>query len=388
MTEETALTASTAAPLDVSSALHLSFTGDLALNFSISPSIDQQGVDWYLEKIGGLFSQSDIAVANLEAALVSDGWQGLQHQRMQGPAHMTQVLRALNITDVCLANNHIMDDGLHGLTQTKHHIAQAGFGAFGAGLTLEEAQAPLVKTVKGRRLAFLGACDAPYAQYGYHRRQGGTAPTDKNSLHRQIEKARQFSDAVIVSLHAGTEFVSLPEPARIAIARSLIEAGALMVVQHHPHVIQGVERYKGGLIAYSLGNFLFNLSNNAYQAHPGAREGLVLHVTLDFDNTVKISNYWVDPILIDEHNRPTLAAPPDRQRILDHFEHCSHLLGDDEAVRRHWRELCQQNVKRGLKNIYYGLRSGNVPEVIRRLRYEARSDQRRYYLGLMGMDRL
>ena len=124
------------------------------------------------------------------------------------------------------------------------------------------------------------------------------APTvaflDKEQLLDDVRAARRKADIVIVSLHWGTEYAREPDPEQRAFAHQLIDAGATLVLGHHPHTPQPVERYHHGLIAYSLGNFVFDPTRDH------ARHGLLLHCTLARGRVVR---YRVTRTHI-EHSQP------------------------------------------------------------------------------------
>jgi poly-gamma-glutamate synthesis protein (capsule biosynthesis protein) len=124
-------------------------------------------------------------------------------------------------------------------------------------MDLAEAAAPAVLNVGGLSIAFLGAADRrsgtrQFAGAG----QWGVAPLDVGRLAEQIRDLRSQVDHVLVSLHWGEERFLIPSPAQIDQARTLAGAGASMVIGHHPHVLQGMERHNAAPILYSLGNFI------------------------------------------------------------------------------------------------------------------------------------
>jgi poly-gamma-glutamate capsule biosynthesis protein CapA/YwtB (metallophosphatase superfamily) len=155
-----------------------------------------------------------------------------------------------------------MDFGASGLRSIMEHLDKCGARYFGAGMTLGEAEAPLDIEIAGLRLALLGAPEFT-ASWASEDRPGLAPLSERRVLHRIVE-AKKKCDFVIVFLHADLEFVRHPAPCRQRLCRRLIEQGADMVVQHHPHVCQGLERYGGGLIVYSLGNHVFQVRGVEY----------------------------------------------------------------------------------------------------------------------------
>ena len=128
---------------------------------------------------------------------------------------------------------------------------------FGAGMNLDEAAAPAIVEAGGLRLAFLAAVDQRSGPYRFAAEdQWGVAPLDVDRLARQIRDLREQVHHVVVSVHWGEERFLIPSPVQIEQAHAIVDAGASIVLGHHPHVLQGLEFYRGAPIIYSLGNFI------------------------------------------------------------------------------------------------------------------------------------
>ena len=200
----------------------------------------------------------------------------------------------------CLANNHAMDYGQAGLDQTLGTLQAIGIETVGAGASQEMARRPAVVELNGLKVAVLG-----YAAARWNGSEDVPA-TDRvawaypDAVRADVEAVREEVDLVIVQLHAGTEYATEPSPDQVRFARAAIDAGADLVVGHHPHVTQTVERYKGGLIVYSLGDALFDIPRQA------TRRGYVLrvHATRDGLRQVELWPYWIvdaiQPRLLDD----------------------------------------------------------------------------------------
>ncbi len=132
---------------------------------------------------------------------------------------------------------------------------------------------------------------------------------------------------VVVSLHSGREYVDEPNAAQIEFSRTAIDAGALLVIGHHPHTLQAIEEYGGGLIAYSLGNFVFDLDAGDLESlGPRAFETVVLYVTVREDEVVDLR---MAPVFIDvAENRPRPATVEEAQAILERVEALNRLVGE------------------------------------------------------------
>jgi poly-gamma-glutamate capsule biosynthesis protein CapA/YwtB (metallophosphatase superfamily) len=220
---------------------------------------------------------ADVRFANLEAPLVGVGRPLFSTGvRLRMPPSARGMLELLGIDVVTLANNHLGDYGPDGVRSTLR--ALGSIRAVGAGADAEEAARPAFLEARGLRLAFLAACDD----------QGGGAGSNPGvnllrpaRLIRQVREARARADHVVVGIHTGIEFSTVPEPFFVALAHRLVDAGASVVAGHHPHVPQGVVSYRGGVIAYSLGDFAFDLSRDGEELSPEQRALNGLHPILE-----------------------------------------------------------------------------------------------------------
>jgi poly-gamma-glutamate synthesis protein (capsule biosynthesis protein) len=169
-------------------------------------------------------------------------------------------LQALGCDIVSLNNNHILDYHSQGFKETLTHLAANNIQYFGAGETRAVAKAPLQVDVNGLEITFVGyTTDAPNvdAPLAIEEPVGG-ASIDREQICSDVQSLRAGTDIVCVVFHWGHEYIRYPSPDQIATARAVIDAGADLVVGHHPHIVQGYEQYDDGLIFYSLGNFLFS----------------------------------------------------------------------------------------------------------------------------------
>ncbi len=171
------------------------------------------------------------------------------------------VLPRHGIRAVTIANNHAADLDGPGVIETALQLAKLGITAFGAART---DGGPRVETieVRGWRLGVIAA--TVWLNRGQRRAEAHVpllAPKDfARTIVPLVEAARKTHDLVIVTVHWGIQYADNPEAWQVAAARQIIDAGADAVIGHHPHLLQRIERYKHGVIAYSLGNFMFNNS--------------------------------------------------------------------------------------------------------------------------------
>jgi poly-gamma-glutamate synthesis protein (capsule biosynthesis protein) len=156
----------------------------------------------------------------------------------------------------------MMDFGPLALEDTLANLGEKGILYTGAGMDLDDARAPALMKVKGKTVAFLAySLTFPldfFASIG----RPGTAPGYAEFVKADIEKVRPHADLVVVSFHWGAELLTAAKDYQIELGHRAIDWGADLVLGHHPHVLQELEVYKGRLIAYSLGNFVFGSESN------------------------------------------------------------------------------------------------------------------------------
>jgi len=207
-----------------------------------------------------LFHDSTLSFVNLESPYSTRGTPApdKQYTFRGAPKHLT-FLTTLGISAVTLANNHTLDFGAGALEDTLDGLDALGVGHAGAGRDLDEAQAPCLLTVGGRTVAFLAASRViPVTTWNAGPNSPGLFTTyDPAALNAAIAAARQHADLVVVYVHWGEERNPYPKDYQVNMARGYIDAGADLVIGSHPHVLQGLEYYKGKWIAYSLGNLIF-----------------------------------------------------------------------------------------------------------------------------------
>lgn len=209
--------------------------------------------------------RSDLVVGNLETPLVrtlpEDSPIGLRY-RFGADAALAEHLRPAGFDALSLANNHAYDMRALGVEQTPEILAELGITALGAARVDDDEPSPFrVETMEreGWRIGFIAITTQSNIP-----ELAGVAPlplVEVVDIEAQVvplvEDARVAHDLVVVLVHWGQEYADEPEWTQRVAARALVEAGADLVIGHHPHVLQGIERHGHGLIAYSLGNFLF-----------------------------------------------------------------------------------------------------------------------------------
>lgn len=215
---------------------------------------------------------------------------------------------------VNLANNHALDQGANGLQFTRDFLTQQGIEYLGVGADLTEAWKPKFVVANGVKIGFVGASYASINDGGVARNNYVARVEDEELLKAAIESARKQSDFVVVTMHAGIEYVRLPDKTQVKFARAAVDFGADVVIGAHPHWVQVTEEYKGKMIYYSLGNFIFD------QRKPETILGLTLKIkiktTTDPDQRALLDSIEYMPVVIEKMGIPRMATPSEAKMIL------------------------------------------------------------------------
>lgn len=220
--------------------------------------------------------QADIAIGNLETSLTKEDndWVEKKYRFRNDPA-VALALSEAGFDLVSLANNHTMDYGPAGLIDTLAALRQADVLAHGAGKNAAQARKPVVIGLpNGLKLGFLAYSNTfPEAFWATHNGPG-TAFGHQQNVVQDVSSLKKEVDFVVVSFHWGREKYRTLREYQPILAHAAIDAGAGLILGHHPHVLQGVERYRQGLIFYSLGNFSFGSFS------PSAKTSVIAQINL------------------------------------------------------------------------------------------------------------
>ena len=276
--------------------------GDIYLGGSATNYLKQNGYAYPFEYTKNILHNADIAMANLEAPLTNrtDAFMEKEFVLKVSP-DAVGAIKSAGFDVLTLANNHIMDYGPGGLQDTVDILNKTGIKHTGAGKNSKAARTPVIVNIKNKKFAFLAYSLVFPKEYYATDDSSGTAQGVFDNIKSDIKNIKKDVDIIIISFHWGEEQMKYPKEYQVKFARLAIDNGASLVIGHHPHVIQGVEKYKNGLIFYSLGNFAFGSFG---QAIPERAEGLV--AILSFSQNGGISGEII-PLNVD--NRDVLFQP-------------------------------------------------------------------------------
>lgn len=314
--------------------LTVSAVGDMIFDRGVKSLIQSAGGRAPLAAVDGLLARADITVGNLESPLSSGGVQDADKDvTFRGDPRGVEGLVASGFDFLSMGNNHVLDYGPDALADTVSLLDERGIGHAGAGADRELAWKPAVVKRDGASVAFLSFSHILPPGFVATDSHAGLAQ-GRNNLDRvtqAIREAKAANDYVIVSFHWGVEYADDANGDQVRDAHKAIDAGADMVLSHHPHVIQAVEYYKGRLIAYSLGDFVFD----HYSRKTG--EAFILDAELGPGG---VANARVTPVYLDGHGKPEVVSGSAASVILTRLESISakrgttvHITGDTAEIR-------------------------------------------------------
>jgi gamma-polyglutamate biosynthesis protein CapA len=293
--------------------IRLKVVGDICpgdksiLGLGVNSLMRKHGADFPLHYVKDYFKDADIVLGNLEGVLSPSA--NTSRETFCGIPEFAFALKEIGFSVLTIANNHIMENGVSGFNDTVDAIQAAGISICGLRGSEEFYSQPVFFNIKGLTVGILAYnwvstdlfkdADDCIAQsrdsvvnYSWHRtprvdRENRRKINERNcNVISDVKRLRSMVDFLVVVPHWGYEFVHFPPYGTILEAHSFIDAGADAIVGTHPHVIQGVESYKNGVIAYSLGNFIFD------SRFTTTKDGVVLDLALGKNVRPNISLYF------------------------------------------------------------------------------------------------
>jgi len=240
----------------------LLLTGDIMLDRGVEFYIAQHG-DWRFPflKIAKTLRDADLVFGNLESVISDKGENLGSIYSFRASPNAIDGLAFAGFDVLSVANNHSLDYGIEAFLDSLQYLKKANITPAGGGSNREDARAPVIKEIQGTKIGFLGYTNLGSPAWQAAEHTPGIAWADEDTLaefQKDIRKAKNIADILIISLHFGEEYQKEPSLTQQVLSKAAIDAGADMVVGHHPHVAQPVEQYKDGWIAWSLGNFVFD----------------------------------------------------------------------------------------------------------------------------------
>ncbi len=265
----------------------------------------KKGASYFLRKVKSTFSKDDLTIVNMEGTLTTSTARANKTFTFKGPSKYAKILKKGSVEVVNMANNHTMDFGKKGYNDTVSALKSNSIAYCGGSKIA-------YKTVKGVKIAFIGlnALD-------------GVSTSKVKSM---IKKAKNKKATIIIcSFHWGNEASYTVTSKQKSLAHTAIKAGATLVLGHHPHVLQGVERYKGRYIVYSLGNFCFGGNTN-----PKDKDTMIFQQTFTVKNgkvkktdDVKIIPCSISSVSYTNNYQPKVLSGSEKKRVINKVNNMS-----------------------------------------------------------------
>lgn len=306
--------------------LTLSVVGDCTLgtdetfdyDTSLNAYYENYGADYFLQNVRSIFSADDLTIANFEGTLTDSDEREDKTFAFKAPASYASILSGSSVEAVNTANNHSHDYGDQGFDDTLAALDDAGIVHFGYDETA-------VMDIKGIKVGMVGI----YELYDHLDRE--------QQLKDNIAKVQaDGAQLIVVIFHWGNETETVPDSNQTTLGRMAIDLGADLVCGHHPHVLQGIETYKGKNIVYSLGNFCFGGNSS-----PSDMDTMIYQQTFTIDadgvkndNVTNIIPCSISSAAYDGYNnyQPTPAEGDEATRILEKINERSSWISTAEGT--------------------------------------------------------
>ena len=272
---------------------------------------EEKGYGWFFSGLTELFGTDDLTLINFEGTLTEQTQKKEKKYNFKGPAEYTDILTLGSVEAVTIANNHTLDYGEAGREETIANLEQAGLTVSGGGVLG-------VFEKDGVKVGMTGYC-FPYAN-------------GKKDITKDVKALREMGcQIVIASFHWGSEYRDDFTAEQRSIGRAAIKAGADIVVGHHPHIVQGIERYQDTYILYSVGNLVFGGN-----VDPDDRDAYAARLTFTvYEDRCDPPELTIVPLRLTALDkgtdyRPVLAGEEDAQRIVNRILKRSSNMSDFE----------------------------------------------------------
>ena len=316
--------------------------GDISYSRGVERIVrGQNNIHFPFLKIQDYFKSADLVFGNLETPITPGSEVPALQMIFRSNPGTEEALKEAGFSILSLANNHTPNFGEKGLRDTFSYLDNVGIKYIGAGENEREAYQIVYFEEKGIKFAFLAYNDDDVVPDFYEASadRSGTAFMRIEKMVEAVKEAKENADFVIISMHSGIEYVQKPNDSQINFAHTAIDAGADLIIGHHPHVVQTMEKYKGKFIFYSLGNFIFDQPQLEE-----TRESLVLKVYFSKEGISKIS---LLPVVMENLAQPRMAEKDRADKILGRLDYPL----EDQIVYFWNRET--NNFYKGVKKVIY-----------------------------------
>jgi len=294
--------------------IHFLAVGDISLGdhpvcfgHGIRSTIEKHGFPFLFKDVASTLSRSDILFGNLETVLPQEnGGKRLHDIEMKGKSEYAAELSKIGFNVMSVANNHAMQHGQKAFDETITALKNNNIEPIGINDTGKSNCFSFEKNTVN--LSIIGYSFRPEK---YSKNNISYALGEENLLIEHIRQLKQNKSNVIVSIHWGEEYIHYPSADQVYFSKKIIDAGACLILGHHPHVLQGIEKYNGGVIVYSMGNFIFDMWQKQ------TRETMIFDCHIG-ENGIKRYSYV--PIYVNKNYQPIILTGKDADKLCSKTE--------------------------------------------------------------------
>ncbi|HPL56343.1 MAG TPA: CapA family protein [bacterium] len=290
--------------------------GDVSYSRAVERMVKKNGSTLYpFLRVQDYLKSADLVFGNLETPITPGETIPDFNMMFRSNPGTEQALKEVGFSIVSLANNHTPNFGAKGLSDTFKYLDDVGVKYVGAGENIQRANEAIFVEEKGIKFAFLAYNDDDVVPPSYQAGEGqaGTAFMNTQTMVEAVKQAKPKADYVIVSMHSGNEYVAEPNDSQVNFARTAVDAGADLIIGHHPHVVQTMEKYKNKFIFYSLGNFVFDQPQMEQ-----TKQGLAVKIIFSKDQIERISFL---PTYTEVIGQPRVANANEAEKILQRLKY-------------------------------------------------------------------
>lgn len=314
----------------------------ICLGHGVGSKIKKFGSKYIFLDVSSMLRRGDIVFGNLEVILSNQDLDPNDPRSMalRGDPNSIEGLKYCGFNVLSIANNHSLQHGMSALKETTDILTATDI-RYIPGLSNErEAQYPSIICVNGVKIGFLAYCFVPgTTSFGF--------TSDPDQIINEIKIARNACEILVLSLHWGYEYIKLPSPKQIHLAHQFVDAGADLIIGHHPHVLQGIECYNNKLIIYSLGNFVFDMWQRKM------REGAIMEFLIDEQNPKRIK-YRIHPTFINLRYQPQVLSGNSKAEAINNIIDISKSINATKHVdieQSHYLQLVEIATKKYQRDV-------------------------------------
>lgn len=338
--------------MDNKSYYTLTFVGDVMLARGVQDTILEYGADYVLNETADILRNSNFVFGNMESPLSYRGKPNLfKNVCFRADPKTASLLSYGKFKVMSLANNHIFDYGEEALLDTIDNLRKIDVIPVGAGDDKSQAYKPVIFNLNDLKIGIISAtkaCEATKRKSD----QPQAALANEKLICSIIRSLKKTTDLVVLSLHMGVEFCSCPSINDYKLCMNLLNCGADIIIGSHPHVLQGLWAKNGKVVAFSLGNFIFDKIEEAKDDQRVVRSG-ILQV---FVSEKKIVGHIFIPIYVHPSGRIYVMRGKEKFDALSEFNNLSNMINEEYIKKNFWKFASNNAI------------SSNVPVLIKKIK--------------------